>query len=550
MTATPITAPVEPGPRAPVRSAADLLHDARARERAACIPEAAALYEAAIAAAQPAGEHAALAEALRRFAVLRHRRGESAEARELCRRSHAVACHAGNAVLAGEALNTLGGIDLATDAVVDALRALELGGQSRELRARVEQNLGILANIQGEFDEALAHYGRSLEAYRASNDEHGCAIAYHNLGMASADRQQFDEAERYFRQSYEIAERASDLHLQGLCLVNHADVHLVRERYEDARRNAETALALFDQLDARSDKADAYRVLGMVFRETGRPALAEARLRSAIEQAMSSDAVLNGAEASRELALLYQSMGRNQEALTLLNDAHRLFRRLNARVDLVHVDGKLAELEATYLAVVREWGQSIESSDPYTFGHCERVGRHAVAVACALGLDPHAQTTVRLGAYLHDLGKVRVPHEILSKPGPLTRDEFEVVQMHPIWGIELLAGVEFPWDIKPIIRWHHERFDGTGYPDRLREDEIPLSAQVVGIADVYDALTTARPYRPAFARAAALAEIGRSRGMWSGAVYAAFLAALARPPASQAGAAANEARPVFSRLTV
>jgi len=553
MTATLVTAPMQTGPRAPVRPAADLLHEARARERAACIPEAAALYEAAIAAAEPAGEHAALAEALRRFAVLRHRRGESAEARELCRRSHAVACHAGNAVLAGEALNTLGGIDLATDAVADArqnfLSALELGGQSRELRARVEQNLGILANIQGDFDEALARYGRSLEAYRASNDEHGCAIAYHNLGMASADRQQFDEAERYFRQSYEIAERASDLHLQGLCLVNHADVHLVRERYEDARRNAETALAMFDQLDARSDKADAYRVLGMVFRETGRPALAEARLRSAIELAMSAGAVLNGAEASRELALLYQSMGRNQEALTLLNDAHRLFSRLNARVDLVHVDGKLAELEATYLAVVREWGQSIESSDPYTFGHCERVGRHAVAVARALGLDEHAQTTVRLGAYLHDLGKVRVPHEILSKPGPLTRDEFEVVQMHPIWGIELLAGVEFPWDLKPIIRWHHERFDGTGYPDRLRGNEIPLSAQVVGIADVYDALTTARPYRPAFSHAAALAEIAGSRGLWSGAVYAAFLASLPQPHASQAGAAANQARPVRLRLT-
>src|SRR3989442_7346729 len=96
--------------------------------------------------------------------------------------------------------------------------------------------------------------------------------------MASADRQQFDEAERYFRQSYEIAERASDLHLQGLCLVNHADVHLVRERYEDARRNAETALALFDQLDARSDKADAYRVLGMGVSVTRRTPPAPARV--------------------------------------------------------------------------------------------------------------------------------------------------------------------------------------------------------------------------------------------------------------------------------
>jgi len=142
-----------------------------------------------------------------------------------------------------------------------------------------------------------------------------------------------------------------------------------------------------------------------------------------------------------------------------------------------------------------------------------------------------------------------VPHEILSKPGPLTRDEFEVVQMHPIWGIELLAGVEFPWDLKPIIRWHHERFDGTGYPDRLRGNEIPLSAQVVGIADVYDALTTARAYRPAFSHAAALAEIARSRGLWSGAVYGAFLASLPQPHASQAGAAATQARPVRLRLT-
>jgi putative nucleotidyltransferase with HDIG domain len=224
-------------------------------------------------------------------------------------------------------------------------------------------------------------------------------------------------------------------------------------------------------------------------------------------------------------------MGRNQEALGRLNAAHRLFRRLDARVDLVNVSGKMAELEATYFAVVREWGQSIESNDTYTFGHCERVARHALAVAQALGLDDHAQTTIRLGAYLHDVGKVRVPHEILNKPGPLTRDEFEVVQLHPIWGIELLAAVEFPWDLKPIIRWHHEKYDGTGYPDRLRGDEIPLAAQIVGIVDVYDALTTTRSYRAALSHEAALAEIERCRGWWSDAVYAAFrqtLAAAAR----------------------
>ena len=533
-----------------VREAADLLIQARALERAVCMAEAVASYEAAIAAADATEQRAVLSEALRRLAIIRHRRGESAEARELCRRSHAVARDAGNDLLAAEALNTLGGIGLETDALADArqhfLRALDLGGESRNLRARVEQNLGILANIHGDFEEARRRYGRSLEAYRASDDEHGCAIAYHNLGMTSADRQQFDAAEGYFRQSCEIARRAGDAYLEGLCLVNHGKVHVARGRYEEARGNAETALALFDRVGVGSAKADAYRVLGMVYRETGRPALAESRLRSAIDLAVSAGSALNEAEASRELALLYQATGRNQEALTLLNAAHRLFRRLDARVDLVYVEGKVAELEATYLAVVREWGQSIESVDTYTFGHCERVARRAVAVAEVLGMDEHAQTTVRVGAYLHDVGKMRVPHEILSKPDQLTSDEFEVVQMHPIWGIELLAAVEFPWDIKPIIRWHHERHDGTGYPDRLRGDEIPVSAQIVGIADVYDALTTTRPYRPALSRERALAEMERCRGWWSEAVCVAFREALAEPRTPGVGIFKNDAPPAVA----
>lgn len=513
------------------RPAADLLHEARARERAACIPEAITSYEAAIVAADRGGDRLVLSEALRRLAVVRHHRNESAVARALCDRSFAVAREAGNDLLAAEALNTLGGLDLAAGALAAArkhfLDAVELGRQSRELGARIEQNLGIVANIQGDFDDALAHYQRSLEECRAANDEHGCAVAYANLGIVSTDRAEFDRADSYFTACHEIAARAGDVHLEGQCLVNHAEVHIARGRYEDARHNAEAALALFDQLDARSSKAEAYRVLGMVYRDTGRGALAESRLRSAMELAVSSGSLLGEAEATRELAVYYQGSGRNQEALSLLNAAHRLFGRLEARHDLVNVGGKMAELEATYLAVVREWGQSIESSDTYTFGHCERVAQHAVAVARALGMEEEFQSAIRLGAYLHDLGKVRVPHEILNKPGPLTREEFEVVQMHPVWGIELLAKVEFPWDLKPIIRWHHERYDGTGYPDRLRGEEIPVSAQIVGIVDVYDALTTCRPYRKAMTREAGMAEITRCRSWWSDRVYVAFVDALA-----------------------
>jgi putative nucleotidyltransferase with HDIG domain len=511
-------------------SPTDLLDEAQARERSGDFAAAIERYQDAIAAAERSGDLAQLAEALRRLAVLRHHRDDTAQARGLCRRSFDVARALGDDLLAAEALNTLGGVEMTSDWLEDArndfLHALELGGTHDALRAKVEQNLGILANIQGDLDEAATRYSRALAANRRTGDESGCARAYHNLGMACADRELFDEAARYFTQSLEITRRTGDVYLQGLTLGEYADVHLECQRIEEARQTAEQALAIFDRLGAGAEKSGAYRVIGAVYRETSRPALAEARLRAALEQAVAAGSLLHEAEASRELALLCQMMGRNQEALGLLTAAHRLFRRLDARRDVARVGGKVAELEGTYLAVVREWGQSIESNDSYTFGHCERVAQNAVAVAKALGLDEHAQTTIRLGAYLHDVGKVRVPHEILNKPGPLTPEEIALVQRHPVWGIELLAGVEFPWDLKPIIQWHHERYDGSGYPDRLRGDQIPLAAQVVGLADVYDALTSTRSYRPALAPAQALAEITAGQGAWSPRVFAAFLQAL------------------------
>lgn len=530
--AGPFTLPLPPARvarSAPGHRAGDLLREARAHERAGHMVEAIKSYDVAIAEADVDGssEHAVLAESLRRLAVVHYHRDGQPLARELCQRSYDVALAADHSTLAAEALNVLAGFEFEGGAISGAReiyqRALALGGANLELRARIEQNLGILANIQGKLRAALGHYQRSLEASRSVGDEQGCSIAYHNLGMISADQQLWEDADRYFRSSIEIAERNGDVRLQGLCLLNHSEVHLARQHYDKARKDAEEALRIFGKLGARLDRADAYKVLGIVYRETGRHALAESRFRTGIELAVNTGSVLSEAEGSRELAKLYRAMGRNQESLTLLNAAHRLFGRLDARVDLVDVAAKRANLEETYLAIVRDWGQSIESADSYTHGHCERVASYALEVARALGFDEAAQTTVRLGAYLHDVGKVKVPHEILNKPGSLTREEFEVMQMHPVWGIELLNTVEFPWDIKPIIRWHHEKYDGSGYPDRLRGEEIPVSAQVICIVDVYDALTTTRSYRGALDKQEALRRMRESVHWWRGDVFEAFM---------------------------
>jgi putative nucleotidyltransferase with HDIG domain len=517
-------------PETPARRAAALLDEGKGYERDGNVGEAIRCYWESAESASATGDLRTAAEAFRRLAVVRHHRNEGAEARELAERSLAIARGLGDEVLSGEALNVLAGFAFESGAIDDAraryLEALELSGNAPAVRGRIEQNLGILANIQGDHEGALTHYRRSLEAFERSSDENGRAIAYHNLGMVSADRAQWEDADGYFRRSHELATEVGDVHLTGLCLLNHSEVHVARQRYEEARGNAEAALRIFDKLGARLDKADAYKVLGVVYRETGRHALAESRLQTAIELAVGTGSVLSEAEASRELARLYQGMGRNQEALRLLSVAHRLFTRLDARVDLVDVASKVHRLEETYFAVVREWGQSIESSDSYTFGHCERVAQYAVGVGNAMGLSEGDLTTLRMGAYLHDLGKVRVPHEILNKPGPLTAEEFEIIKQHPVWGIELLATVEFPWDIKPIIRWHHERYDGTGYPDRLRGEQIPLGAQIICIVDVYDALTTTRSYRGALSPAEALERMVQSRHWWRADVYDAFTGSL------------------------
>lgn len=516
---------------APSRSPAGALQEGRQHDRGGRLADAMQCYADAIEWAGD-GDAAVRAEALRRLGVIHYLRSEHAEARSLYEQSQRLARELGDDPLVAEALNALAGLELEAGDIAAAragfLRALALAGAQPILVARIEQNLGILANIQGHLSEALDHYERSLAAGRAAGDDRSCAIAYHNLGMICADRRMWDEADAYFVESLRIAERLEDVHLTGLCLLNHSEVHVARQRYDAARRNAEKALGIFDRLGARLDKADAYTVLGVVFRETGRPELAEARFRSAIDLASGNRSVLSEAEASRELARLYRDMGRNQDALHLLNVAHQLFSRLDARVDLVDVAGKVLDLESTYRSVVRNWGRSIESADTYTFGHSERVAEYAVSVARALGLDDGRCTTVRLGAYLHDLGKVRVPHEILNKPGGLNADELVVMQRHPLYGLELLESVEFPWDLKPIIRWHHEKYDGSGYPDGLRGDEIPLHAQIICIVDVYDALTTTRSYRAAMPRAAALAEMMGARRWWRPDVFDAFMRSVAQ----------------------
>ena len=148
----------------------------------------------------------------------------------------------------------------------------------------------------------------------------------------------------------------------------------------------------------------------------------------------------------------------------------------------------------------------------YTSGHQENVAAISVAIARKLGWPPGRIDGLRLGATIHDIGKIYIPSEILNRPGRLTDSEFGMVKSHPQVGYEILENTEFPWPIKEMVVQHHERIDGTGYPNGLKGDEIIEEAKIIAVADVVDAITSHRPYRPGLGIDVALAEIERGRG--------------------------------------
>jgi putative nucleotidyltransferase with HDIG domain len=158
---------------------------------------------------------------------------------------------------------------------------------------------------------------------------------------------------------------------------------------------------------------------------------------------------------------------------------------------------RAAELQASYIATARALSNAVEARDAYTGKHAERVAAYGLAVADAVGLTLTDEPEMELGFLLHDVGKVAIPDSILFKPEPLADHERALMVRHPVIGWEILRDVEFLGDARRVVRSHHERWDGDGYPDGLAGDDIPLAARVFAVADTLDALTTTRPYRTA-----------------------------------------------------
>jgi ribonuclease P protein subunit RPR2 len=183
-----------------------------------------------------------------------------------------------------------------------------------------------------------------------------------------------------------------------------------------------------------------------------------------------------------------QTAARQRQLERYAADLREVFKQERARAQ---------ELRRSYMATVRALSNAVEARDAYTGKHAERVAAYGIELAGAAGLDIADSPQIEFGFLLHDVGKVGVPDAILFKTSSLTEEEYALVRRHPLIGSEILRDVDFLGEGKLVVRHHHERWDGSGYPDGLAGEAIPLAARVFAVADALDALTTDRPYRPA-----------------------------------------------------
>jgi putative nucleotidyltransferase with HDIG domain len=170
------------------------------------------------------------------------------------------------------------------------------------------------------------------------------------------------------------------------------------------------------------------------------------------------------------------------------------------------------DLENTFLGTIGALAAAVDAKDPYTYGHSSEVTEHTIAIARKMGLSEDETEKLRIGALLHDIGKIGIDGAILNKSGRLTEEEFEIIKRHPDIAANILGSLEFLAEVVPLVRHHHEHYGGGGYPMGLSGQEIPLGARIIAVADAFNAMTSDRPYRASLAREVAIQELIKHSG--------------------------------------
>ncbi|MDO8502091.1 MAG: HD-GYP domain-containing protein [Gemmatimonadaceae bacterium] len=429
-------------------------------------------------------------------------RGDRGAARDVLEAAVAAAEQARRPAAVARALNvvaileqTVGNLEEAAALYVLARGQAQAAGDGA-LVAMIDQNAGTVASIRGDTRGALESFRLSLAGYQSLGMTDYAGQVLNNMGLAFVDLGAHRSAESAYAEAIQSFDAGGDRSKQRDVAVNQVQLWIAMRRFDKARHQCDELLAATGG-EKQPWAGEVLRHMGVIARERSEYAASNEFLALAAKLADESEDYLLTADVAEQQAELFWAEERHREMLASLNRARAIYSRLNAMHRVADIERRNANLEQRFLKIARSWGDSIEGADHYTQGHCERVASLACALAVRAGLDPRDMFWFRLGALLHDVGKVIVPPEVLNKAGQLTPDEWDLMKRHPEEGLKLVAGVDFPGDVRSMIRSHHERWDGKGYPDGLAGEATSLPARILCIADVYDALTSPRPYRQA-----------------------------------------------------
>jgi putative nucleotidyltransferase with HDIG domain len=422
----------------------------------------------------------------------------------------------------GIAYQVGGDLDQAAAIYAAARAKAEVAGDGA-LIAMIDQNLGTVAIIRGDIRAALEAFRLSHLGYQTLGMRNHEAQILNNIALAYMELGELNDAEIAYNEAARAFEEEGDRARQLDLAVNKVQLYIAARRFDEALVQCDELLEVATKEQAPW-RGEVHRHVGVIARERGDYAKATDSLLRAEDLAIDSGDLLLRADVAEQLAEVYWSQKRHRDMLHSLNESHSLYSQLKAQHRVAQVDKRNDALESRFLEMAKQWGNSIESKDRYTQGHCERVAFFACVLAETAGFNSRSLFWFRIGALLHDIGKIIVPTEVLNKPGKLTDEEWSIMKRHPEAGLELVADIDFPGDIRAIIRNHHERWDGAGYPDGLKGEQIPYAARILCVADVYDALTTTRSYRPGLTHARAAEIMRSSAGQFDPELLETFLA--------------------------
>ncbi len=370
------------------------------------------------------------------------------------------------------------------------------------LAARAEMGVGLVELQTGDFDGAERTIRRALEVFRNAGDLEYEGRALINMGAVLTEKRQFDEARNCFLDSARIHEKCSNDHLLAYTYTEMARLHHLQRDLASAmqycNKSLLTILADLAQVD-RMEVARLSHLFGHIFMSLGDFGKAIVYLDRAHDYYRILGAAYEEARARKDREHAVSQMGDPSRVPDPDHD-NSLERFREQEIRLQHLN--------TFLC----FADALEEKDPYTRGHSERVTAYSLIIARQMGLGRRETEILGCAGRLHDVGKMTVSDAILNKPGKLTDEEYAAIQRHPRAGADMTRFVLTSQEALSLVRHHHERFDGKGYPDGLAGKEIPLLTRILSVADAYDALTSDRPYRAAYSHSRAMAILAENCG--------------------------------------